>query len=480
LLTMADLSRPDLCIVGAGALGLALAEHAQRLGASVMLVDRGFDEPGDASESALRLAALSQSAARARAQRNNAEFGLAASEPKVSLKSIQERATRLVAARAPLASAERLAALGISVVRGEPRFLDQTSLAVGESQIKAGTTILALGSKPIVPAIPGLDQIDAFDVDSVLGAARKLSHLLVIGSDASAFVLAQVFARLGSAVTLVPQGPALDGFDSEAAAILLAVLAEEGVRIIDGGMVSAIHPRAQGTGAVVVLPSGEEDILDVSHVLVAMGGRADIAALDPAAARLRPSGGSAGSFVTGELGQTSNRRVRLVGPAAGIAQGSHAMRHGRAVVEAVLLGAPRQKPGPEPRMLLTQPPLVQIGRFAGASDKTRPGTTILRATMAENEMALALGEARGLVKLLVDSRGAVTGASLVGPGVEQLCAILTLALERGLPLEALADLSMPHPSVFSTLSTLADNYSATRPVSSWAARKRALRRIIPG
>ena len=474
---MAELLRPDICIVGAGALGLHLARHARSLGASVVVIDRGIDEPNDGPQTALRLAGLQAAAARAWGQRQAASVGLAASEPKISFRAIQERLGALVSERAPNLGPEHLTALGIDIRRGAPRFTDPQTLEVGETQVRASSTILALGAKSISPDIPGLDQIEALNPDSILETSRKLSHLLVIGNDPSAFALAQVFARLGSAVTLVPQGPLLAEFDAEAVSILLNLLAAEGVAVVEG-KVSAIHPRSQGIGAAVELPGGESQALDISHVRVAMGGAADLDSLDPHIARLAPQRGKRG-LASGDLGQTSNRRIRVVGAAAGIDQWQHALRHGRAVVEAPVQGKPRNKPGPQPRLVLTSPVLAQIGVVPASGEKLRAGASILRANLAENDAAAALGEAQGYVKVLSGSDGKITGASILAPGAADMAAVLALAMERGLTLDKMADLSLPYPSLMSTISTLADNYLASRPVSPWVARRRALRRIIP-
>src|SRR5690606_14351972 len=121
-----------------------------------------------------------------------------------------------------------------------------------------------------------------------LDNTRKLTHLLVLGGDESAYVLAQAATRLGAEVTLVPQGRALPPYDGEIVEILLNTLREEGVRILDGSMVTEIVPRAQGIGAVVSLPDAEVTALDLSHVLVATGRVADLTGLNLEAARLKP------------------------------------------------------------------------------------------------------------------------------------------------------------------------------------------------
>ncbi|MBE7733255.1 FAD-dependent oxidoreductase [Devosia faecipullorum] len=472
---MTDQIRPDLCIVGAGALGIALAQYAKGLGARVTLVDRGEQEPGDGPQQSLRLAALQASAACAHALRHAGEFGLANADPKVRMKAVQERAAVLAAEQAPMTSRDRLTALGIEIVGGAAAFQDSNSLLVGGINIRPRGVILALGASPFIPAIPGLDRIDYFTPDSILENNRKLTHLLVIGGDAAALSLAQALARLGSEVTLVPQGGILPGCDAEITAMLVAALTAEGVRIVDGGSVREILPRAQGTGAVVDLASGESEALDLSHVLVAMGRSADLSPLQPEKARLRVVSASSGQYGRGVLGETSNRRVRLVGAAAGFEQWNHALAHGRAVVETALFGAPLEKLAPQPFLVLTDPPLAQIGRLA-APAKRDHGGHLLRASLVENEQARALGVSEGLVKVVLASDGQIKGAGLIGPGALEMAALLALAMEKRLGLASLARLSLPSPNPLDNIVALGAEAAALRPVSPWTRRWRQARR----
>ncbi|MBJ3786853.1 FAD-dependent oxidoreductase [Devosia sediminis] len=475
---MAEISRPELCIVGAGALGIALAQHARRLGSSVTLVDRGGAEAGDGPQRALRVAALAASAAGAAAMRRGAALGLAAVDPKVNLKAVQERTRQLVAERAVLDSPERLAAVGIDYISGPAHFADSATLVVGETQIKAQAYLLALGGQAVVPDIAGLEMTEHFTPDTLLDNVRKLTHLLVIGSDAEGLALAQAYARLGSDVTVVPQGRALAGFDLETASIWMQALAEDGVRVIDGARVRHVQPRSQGIGAIADKDEGGEVSLDLSHILVADGRVASISGLGLDTAGVRPVRGQAMRYATGALGQTSNRRVRVAGIAAGIDQWQQSLAHGRSVVEALVAGRPRHRPAAPARLVLTEPPLAQIGRLPADTARLAPGHVIIRANLSENDMLSARGEAKGLIKVLADAKGRILGASVVGTGAADLAGVLALAMDRGIPVDALADIPLPHPSHFASVVALAENRMAERIVSPWEKRRGALRRLI--
>ena len=475
---MAEISRPELCIVGAGALGIALAQHARALGARVVLADRGFAEPGDGPQRALRVAALKASASAAAAMSNAAALGLASGEPRVSMKAVQERARQVAADSAALDSPERLTALGIEVIAGPTRFVDAATLMVGDAQIRPQAFLLAPGGDAAVPAIPGLEEAGYFTPDSILDNTRKLTHLLVIGADPEGLALAQAFSRLGSAVTLVPQGEALAGFDIETASLLIQALTQDGVTVLDGATVRTVQPRSQGIGAVVDLADGGTAALDLSHILICGGHLARLEGLALDAARLRPVRGQAGRLAIGALGQTSNRRVRVTGVAAGIADWPQAMAHGRAVVEALVLGTARRGHRVLPQLVMTEPALAQIGRFPADARKIAPGYGLYRANLFENDMARALGQAQGLVKVLADARGRPVAASAVGAGAAELAGVLALAMEQGVTIDALASLPLPRPSLMSSLVALGENRMAGRTVSSWARRRGAILRML--
>ncbi|SMQ72933.1 Pyruvate/2-oxoglutarate dehydrogenase complex, dihydrolipoamide dehydrogenase (E3) component [Devosia lucknowensis] len=473
---MAEISRPELCVVGAGALGLALAQYARRLGAEVTLVDRGFEEPGDAPQRDLVVASIIESARRAHAIRTAGAVGVSAAAPKISIKAVLERAQQVAEDQAVLDGVDRLKGLGISVFAGAAHFVDAATLAVGDVLVKPQATVLALGETSLIPAVAGLEEAGFFTLDTLIDNTRKLTHLLVIGNDPEGLALAQAYRRLGSEVTVVPQGQALAGFDAEAAAIWSHFLREDGVSLLDGASVSAIQPRSQGIGATVALADGSELTLDLSHILVANGQAAELADLNLDAGNIRALKGQGGLYASGDLGQTSNRKVRVVGAAAGLNQWQHALAHGRAVVDAVVIGSNQNRSGAQPRIVPTSPALVQIGQHV--SGDLPAGYSILRANLAENAQIRSQGESGGLIKVILNPKGRIAGASLVGSGAQDLAGVLSLAMDQGLPFEALAGMPLPRPSLLSSLVTLSENRSAPQVVASARKRSSAVMRML--
>lgn len=468
---------PDLCIIGAGTLGTDLALYARRQGASVVLADRGEDEPGDAAQRALRLAALFESARRAEDIRRAANLGLGPSEFKLSAKQIAGRANRLVENRIRASAPEVLGANGVTVVRGAVSFIDARSLLVGDVTIKPRKILIAIGSESVVPDIAGLGESGAFTPDSILDNQRKLTHLVIIGSDAAAIEQAQLQRRLGAAVTLVPGGELLAGFDPEGVAMLLSVLASEGISVRKGARVVAVNRRSQGIGIEIEAPEGARDVLDASHILVSAGRKADLEALDIAKARLKPGDDPARPLLRGSLGATSSRNIRLAGAAAGADNWGTARAHGRAAIDILLGGRNAGVKVAIPCLVETEPAIAEI-RSVASSGRSHSEETILRENLAENDRAAAMGVDQGLVKVALDSRGHILKATVVAPQASELAGVLALAMSDRLKLSDLADLPLPQPSLFSVFSRLAENHLALSGVSHEGRGRGALRRLL--
>ncbi|SEP68211.1 Pyruvate/2-oxoglutarate dehydrogenase complex, dihydrolipoamide dehydrogenase (E3) component [Devosia sp. YR412] len=464
---MADLAKPDLCVIGAGALGTALAIKAHQAGLAVVLVPRPRDEANDPTAGSLRRAAFVASAERAQMLRAASELGLSNAEPKPNFRTIGERADAIAEAVAPRDTDERLTALGITVLSGEASFTDRQTMRCGETSIRPRQFALTTGSQPLVPALPGLDEVKFFTPDSIGDNLRKLSHLVVIGGTPLAFELAQAYRRLGSMVTLVPQGGLLPGFDPELVAILLRDLRAEGLVILDDAEVTAINKRSQGTG--IALKRGEaEDSLDVSHILVAMGRTPDLdaALLDPT--KLRRHRSHADRLLLGPDGQTSNPRITALGGAAGEDEVHVGLKQASLLIDRLSgRGHGRLDENTLPRLVQTRPMLAQLGPL----DATlRPGQSVLRSNLAENETARAQGAAHGVAKLVVDAKGSIAAAGSIGQGAGETAGLLAMAMTAGLRLGDLANLALPQPSAAAALVDLAEQFAGQQAKAGWAQK----------
>ncbi|HEV2516091.1 MAG TPA: FAD-dependent oxidoreductase [Devosia sp.] len=444
---MADILTPDLCVIGAGSGGLAVAEAARAYGASVVLVEKARMGGNALNAGAIPAKALVAAAAHAQAMRDGAAFGIAADEPKINFRKVHDHVEQVIAALAPRDAAGRLAAQGVDIVRGAAHFINRKALSVGDTEIRARRFVIATGARLPVPSIPGLDAVPYFTSETILDNTRKLTHLVVIGGGPVAIELAQAYARLGTEVTVVENGPLLAGFDPELADIALKRLAEEGVSLRPHATVTAIQARSMGIG--VAVQSGEADqLLDASHILVAAERLPNLTGLDLDKAGIRMSKADPRLLQLTAGLRTTNPRVYAVGDAAGGQSVQAAVRQADTVVRSVLLGA-MAKPDAlrVPRVVSTDPELAEIGlNEALARSRHGIGFRVTRWSYADNDRARAARATYGLAKLLTDRSGWIIGAGVVGPGAGELVSLFSLAMTGQLRADKLAELVAPYPS----------------------------------
>jgi pyruvate/2-oxoglutarate dehydrogenase complex dihydrolipoamide dehydrogenase (E3) component len=456
---LADILTPDLCVIGAGSGGLAVAEAARAYGASVVLVEKARLGGNALNTGAIPAKALVAAAAHAETMRDGAAFGIAAEEPKINFRRVHDHVEQVIAAISPQNAVGRIEALGVEIVRGTARFINRRAVTVGETEIRARRFVIATGARLPVPSIPGLDAVPYFTSETILDNTRKLTHLVVIGGGPLGLELAQAYARLGTQVTVIENGPMLAGFDPELAAVALKRVTEEGVSLRPHAVVTAIQARSMGIG--VAVQSGETDqLLDASHILVAPERMPNLAGLDLDKAGIRMNKADPRLLQLSPGLKTTNARVFAVGDAAGGQSVQAAVRQAQIVVRNALLGA-MAKPNALriPRVVSTDPELAEIGLNENlARAKHGVGFRVTRWSFADNDRARARRETYGLAKLITDRSGRILGAGVVGVGAAELVSLFSLAMAGGLNASKLAELVAPYPSFAEIVVRLGEEF----------------------
>ena len=477
---MADFLTPDLCVIGAGAGGLAVAEAARAYGASIVLVERGKLGGNALNTGAIPARALAAAAAQAAAIRNGAAFGITVEDAKINFRKVHDHLEQVIGAVTPQSATARLQALGVELIAGVAKFTDKKTVVVGETQIRARHFVIATGTRPVVPLIPGLDSVPYFTTDTILDNTRKLTHLLIIGGGPTGLELAQAYNRLGTQMTVVENGLPLAGTDPELAAVALKRLGEEGVAIRAHATVSAIQARSMGIGVAVRSAEGEE-LLDVSHVLVATARLPDLDGLDVEKAGIHRLRADPGRLQVSKGLKTSNPRVYVVGDAGGGPQSAQAAaRQAQLVVRHALLGLPANSdPLLVPRITYTDPEIAEVG-LSESTARTRHGIRfrVTRWTFADNDLARARRATYGVAKLLTDRSGKIIGAGVVGAGAGELISLFALAMANGLSARDLARFVAPDPSLSQIAMRLGAEFLRNEAKSPWMQRWIALYRLL--
>ena len=466
---MAEVLTPDICVVGGGPGGVAAALAAVGAGVSVVLVEKAAMGGANLASGSIPSKAFVAAADVYEALRAGAAIGVVASPLQVNLPRVRDHMTAVAEAIAPRLSAERLTALGVTVIAGAARFTDPRTLTVGEQTIRPRGVILAVGSVPAVPDIPGIETVEYATSVSGIDLARKPTHLLIIGAGGHALELAQAYTRLGIDASAIDAGPALPEHDPELAAIATERIRAEGVRIRTGGAIRSVARRRGGIRLVVEDPTGGEVVIDGSHLLVAAGRVTDIADLGLDQARIRHD--ASGILVDRHL-RTANPRVYAIGDAiAGVASAARAERQGRAAVRSFLLPATvADDPAAAPVVTFTDPPIASVGLAEADARARHPEAVAYRFPFVENDRATVERAPFGFIKVMATPAGRILGAAIVGRGADEMIALWSLAIANGLPLSAIAALDVGYPTRAAVSRRVAESAPGGGLTRSWRRR----------
>ncbi|MFN3673997.1 MAG: dihydrolipoyl dehydrogenase family protein [Bosea sp. (in: a-proteobacteria)] len=437
---------PDLCIIGAGSGGLSVAAAAAMFGVPVVLIERDRMGGDCLNVGCVPSKALIAAGARAQAVREAGAFGVAAGEPQVNFARVHDHVQRVIGAIAPNDSVERFGALGVAVIKGEARFASRSTVMVGDQAIKARRFVIATGSRPAAPPIPGLDALPYLTNETVFELTQLPERLIVLGGGAVGVELAQAMARLGSRVTLVEARSLLSREDAEAAGLVRRALLREGVSVHEQARVLRVEPMRGGLRLVL---EGEIAI-EGTHLLVAAGRTPNVEALDLELAGIASD--AKGVIVDKGL-RTANRRVFAIGDCAsgqaGGMQFTHvANYHAGLVLRSALFRLPvRVKTAAIPRVTYCHPEVASVGLSEEEARRKAGKVTLLRWPYAENDRAQAERLTEGFVKLVTGAKGRILGVTIVGAAAGELIVPWCMAVQKGLAVKDMAGLVFPYPTL---------------------------------
>ncbi len=460
--------RPDLCVIGAGSGGLSVAAGAVQMGASVVLVEGGRMGGDCLNFGCVPSKALLAAAKRAHLMTEGAAFGIAPAAPQIDFAAVRAHVREVIAGIAPHDSQERFEGLGVTVIREWARFVSPGAVEAGGRRIEARRFVIATGSVPAVPPIPGLAEAPYLTNETVFDLEEAPRRLLILGGGPIGVELAQAHRRLGAEVVVLEAARALGREDPEAAAVVVARLRAEGVEIVEGTKIARVD-----SGDGVTVEDGAGRRWSGSHLLVATGRRTALERLDLEAAGIERT--ASGVKVDDGL-RTTNRRVYAIGDAAGGPQFTHlAGHHAGLVIRSALFRMPVSTRGLAlPRVTFTDPELAQVGPTEAEAREVHGGRLeVLRTDYAENDRARAEHATEGFCKVLAVG-GRPIGATIVGAQAGELIGLWQLAIAKRMKLGDVAGMIAPYPTLGETAKRAAGAHFAPKLFGSpWV--KRAVR-----
>jgi pyruvate/2-oxoglutarate dehydrogenase complex dihydrolipoamide dehydrogenase (E3) component len=451
----------DICVIGAGSGGLSVAAAASQFGENVVLIERG-EMGGDClNYGCVPSKALLAAGKHAHAFTSGEAFGIAAQKPKVDFGKVHDHVHSVIGAIAPHDSQERFEGLGVTVIRETGRFVDGETVEAGETRIKARRFVIATGSSPAAPPIPGLDAVDYLTNETLFNNKTLPDHLLVIGGGPIGMEMAQAHRRLGAKVTVLEAFQPLGKDDPELTSIVLDHLRNEGIDIRAGVKITNISQSAKGI-TIALEEDGKATSLTGSHLLVAAGRKPNVDKLNLDVAGIEHD--KRGIKVDDSL-RTSNRKVYAIGDVAGGLQFTHVAGYQAGlVVRAILFRLPvKNETRFIPWVTYTDPELAHIGLTEAQAQEQGIGHKVLRWHFKDNDRAQAERRTSGMIKAVVSSKGDILGCSIVAPNAGELIQPWALAMSSKLKIKAMIDMVAAYPTLTEVSKRAATSYYADLP-----------------
>ncbi|HEX3347088.1 MAG TPA: FAD-dependent oxidoreductase [Acetobacteraceae bacterium] len=464
----------DLAVIGAGSAGLSVTAVAARLGLRVALIERGRMGGDCLNTGCVPSKALLAAAHAAMNGAAAVRFGVAFGAPRIDWDGVRAHVAGVIAGIAPTDSEERFRGLGAAVMRDHARFVAPDTLAVGGRRITARRIVVAAGSRPAVPEIPGLTDVPYLTHETLFDLPEKPGHLLVLGGGAIGLEMAQAHAGLGSRVTIVEAQTLARREDPALVASVRDALLAQGVSIHEGSSVLRVE-----RGPALVLANGER--LCGTHLLIATGRRPNVedVGLENGGVTTTP----AGIATDRGLRSRSNRRVFAAGDIAdpagiGPQYFTHAASHHASVIlrRALFRVPARLVPDAIPRVTYTDPELAQVGLTEAEARARGLAPVVTVWPVAENDRARTERRTEGVAKLVATRGGRILGAGIVAPHAGEMIGAWTLAIARRIPLSAMASMIMPYPTRAETAKRAAGHFFEPRlfaPRTRWVVKQLA-------
>ncbi|HYF54952.1 MAG TPA: FAD-dependent oxidoreductase, partial [Salinarimonas sp.] len=331
------------------------------------------------------------------------------------------------------------------------RFTDARTVEVDGVTIRARRFVLATGSRPAVPPIPGLEGTPHLTNETVFDLAERPRRLVVIGGGPIGVEIAQAMRRLGAEVVIVEADRLLPRDDPEMAAVVARSLARDGIEVRAGASVALVEGEAGAVRVALAGGNGEAgETIEGSHLLVAAGREPVTEDLGLEVAGIAVEGGA----IRVDRGlRTSNRRVFAIGDCAGGGTGDYRFTHAAnaqagVVIRRALFRLPaRFDSRVLPRVTYTDPELASVGLSEEEARREVRDLRILRWPVAENDRAQAERTVDGHVKALVDRKGRILGCAIAAPRAGDLIVPWALLMQRGGTVGDLAGLVFPYPTL---------------------------------
>lgn len=408
--------------------------------------------------------ALLAAAGSAQQMRQARRFGIAPVEPEVDFSSVMDSVRAAQSTIEPHDSSERLRREGVDVIEGSAKFTGPGRLLVDDTELKFRSAIIATGSAPVIPAIPGLRESMPMTTDSVWGLEQLPDRLAVIGGGPIGCELGQAFSRLGSEVTIVEADDRLlPREEPESSQLAAGAFESEGIDVITGASVSGVESGPDGIRMRSSGEDGESHDWEGTHLLVAVGRspRTSELGLDSVSVAVSDRG----LIEVDRRMRTSSRDIYAVGDVTGIMPFTHvAAQQARAAAPNAVFGLRTEVDyASVPWVTFTDPEFARVGLSEGeARSRWGDRARIVQFDYEDLDRAIVDGRPTGFAKLIGDRKGRLVGATIAAHGGGDAIAEMAAWINQGAGISDISRQVHAYPTMAEGASRAADAYVSAR------------------
>lgn len=445
----------NMVVIGAGAGGLVSSYIAAAVKAEVTLIER-HKMGGDCLNTGCVPSKAIIRAAHTMAEISRAhEFGITTDKPQVNFEKVMSRIHNVIDKIEPHDSVERYSSLGVNCISGEAQILSPWEVEVNGQRITTRNIVIATGARPLVPGIPGLQDVNYLTSDSIWSLKVQPKKLLVLGGGPIGCELAQSFSRLGSDVTLVEMAEQLlIREDTDASLLVKESMHKDGVDIKLNHKATRFESITAEDGTRIQRAyleyNGKEVIVEFDAVMLALGRVANVQGFGLEELGITTT--QRGTVDVNDYLQTKYPNIYAVGDVAGPFQLTHAAAH-QAWYAAVngLFGQFKKFKADYsvlPAVTYTAPEVARVGINEKEAENLNIEFDVTRYGIDDLDRAITDGEDYGFVKVItLKGKDKILGVTIVGNNAGELLAEFTLAMRHGLGLNKILGTIHPYPTM---------------------------------
>lgn len=437
----------DLLVIGAGPGGYVAAIYAAKRGLDVALIEKNSLGGTCLNVGCIPTKSLVQTADYFEALKSMNKFGIELNSGfEIDMKKVQARKNEVVST---LVSGIDflLKKNNIQLISGNAEFVDNETVKVNETIIKAKNIVIATGSVPATLNVKGGDLPGVMDSTDALSLEEIPDSLTIIGGGVIGLEFAFIYNSFGSRVKLIEyQNYLLPMFDMEVAEEIRMIAEERGIQVLTSSKVQEISETVEGDLIVSFEKDGKMLSTVSNKILMATGRKANTEGLGLENTSMNVNEKS-GNILVNEFKQTNVEHIYAIGDVSSNLKLAHLASHEGMVAVDHILGEKRELSEKNiPSVVYTNPELAIVGYSEEELKEKNIEYKSSRFDFVANGKALTMNQNRGFVKVLADKNGKLLGCSIIGPDASSLISSLTIALANNISVEELTHTVFAHPT----------------------------------